>query len=1704
MCRIIFIAVFFFSITSVNALAALPTQITSIAPANGATGISTGPTISVVFNTPMTSSTITTTNFYLTLSGTSSKISGGTVAYNSTTRIATLTFPSGTLALNTAYTINLTKSIKTSASPSVAIGTATYSEYSFTTVVDDTPPTVVSVVPANNATGVALTAVIDVTFSDLIDITTLTSSSFLVNGGVTPASIVQFGGAASKTYRYTPAANLAYNTLYTITLKAGIKNVVGLSMAADYPSSFRTLLPDTTPPTVTVVSPAASATGIALNSVVTATFSEPMTPERFTVTTFKLTDPSGGTVSGTVGYNTTTQVATFTPDAPLQHYTVYTATVTTGVSDQSDNYLAAAKVWSFTTTGNYTVNPVPLNNYCQIPPFVTSGTNALKPNVLLMVDNSGSMNEFTYKAAGMGGGINQKDTSYNANSSYYGYFDYGKMYSYNTTASGYFYVDGTKTLDKTSFWSGNFLNWLTMRKVDLVRKVLVGGKTQPRSANVANYLYPTSNPDRDFYKAYGSNYYYVDDKIYVCANSNCSSYNSANNAPYNLKIYVGDQLPQEGLLLQMQDRINFGIMFFNDGYRFEDNTNSAKDGGNVAVDIGATGTNLITQVENTDPATWTPLAETFYEATRYFQATTSAYNGGTYSGKDPITASCMKNFVLILTDGESTKDQNVPGTTFTPGGTKIAVSNVDGNFNVQTYMTRIATNEGTPSRNWSDSAKITSEGSWYLPGVALWAHTTDLRSATIGKSALAGMQNLTTYVVYAFDDNANAREMLKLTAKYGGFEDAAMTSASLPDSASKWDINSDGVPDTYYEAQQGDKLESALQNAFNDILSKVSSGTSASIVNNRGESGANLFQAVFYPKKSFGSTDLYWIGELQNMWYYLDPLINTSSIREDTNFDGALDLKTDYKVTVDYDTTKNQTVANWYRDTSGLGTFTFQATGSPDNIHALWRAGGLLQKRTADSRTIKTTLRSYNGGYLSNSYNRVSVSGYGFTSFVTGNSNNISDYLNVSDVATGSKLIDYVRGVDYTTDPAYRSRTVTITYPNTNPAPLNTAISGVWKLGDIVASTPQPQTSKQLQAYDTAYRDTTYSQYYNSAAYQSRNMVYTAANDGMLHAFRIGQVARTAYSSSAPYRIAQITNPDTTLYKGDEEWAFVPKNALPYLKYLSDPTYNHLFYVNNTVTLLDASINRPFDTAYTCTQSEYWKCEKKTTYSNSTTLTLDEDNTSWRTVLIGGMGLGGASRDYSGYCNKADGTTPTASSQETRLDCVKSPVADVGLSSFFALDVTTPKTPRFMWEFSDAVLPTADKGLGYSTSGPSIVRVSTREPVATATYGTPNLQKNGRWFAVFATGPSGPIDTTVHQFRGRSDSKLKVYVVDIHPDMSHGWVNGTNYWVFDSGIYNAFAGDMTDTVLDVDRWNSSANGYYSDDVVYIGFTRPNEVYPATPVNWTNGGVLRLLTNDSTDPANWTLSTMIDGIGPVTASPAKLQDRTNGNLWLLFGTGRYFYKDTAGQDDPTNLRYLIGVKEPCYAGNMMNSGLASGVKQGCAQTPPAVIALSDLQDQSTTIVSSLPTSKKGWYITLDPAGNYALGAQMVTAAYDAERVVTNTTASFNGVAYFTTFKPTDDLCGYGGSTQVWMVDYLNGGVPPAATMKGKLLIQLSGGEFVAIDVASASKSGGDAAQQTRGDRRTRADLAGHGIAGSRGGSLQSLSKPIRKILHIIEK
>jgi len=98
-------------------------------------------------------------------------------------------------------------------------------------------------------------------------------------------------------------------------------------------------------PTVTSTVPANGATDVEVDSSMQVTFSEAMDPTSITTATFTLNRG----VTGSVGYDASTNTATFTPSSNLDYYTLYTATITTGVKDTSGNNMAADYTWTFTT-----------------------------------------------------------------------------------------------------------------------------------------------------------------------------------------------------------------------------------------------------------------------------------------------------------------------------------------------------------------------------------------------------------------------------------------------------------------------------------------------------------------------------------------------------------------------------------------------------------------------------------------------------------------------------------------------------------------------------------------------------------------------------------------------------------------------------------------------------------------------------------------------------------------------------------------------------------------------------------------------------------------------------------------------------------------------------------------------------------------------------------------------------------------------------------------------------------------------------------------------------------------------------------------------------------------------------------------------------------------------------------------------------------
>src|SRR6202040_402028 len=104
---------------------------------------------------------------------------------------------------------------------------------------------------------------------------------------------------------------LASSTVFTATITTGAKDPAGVPLAANFVWAFTTAAP----PTVVSTVPVNGATAVAVNTTISATFSEAMNAATINRATFTLTGPGASPVAGAISYAGNT--ATFTPTLVL-------------------------------------------------------------------------------------------------------------------------------------------------------------------------------------------------------------------------------------------------------------------------------------------------------------------------------------------------------------------------------------------------------------------------------------------------------------------------------------------------------------------------------------------------------------------------------------------------------------------------------------------------------------------------------------------------------------------------------------------------------------------------------------------------------------------------------------------------------------------------------------------------------------------------------------------------------------------------------------------------------------------------------------------------------------------------------------------------------------------------------------------------------------------------------------------------------------------------------------------------------------------------------------------------------------------------------------------------------------------------------------------------------------------------------------------
>lgn len=436
------------------------------------------------------------------------------------------------------------------------------------------------------------------------------------------------------------------------------------------------------------------------------------------------------------------------------------------------------------------------------------------------------------------------------------------------------------------------------------------------------------------------------------------------------------------------------------------------------------------------------------------------------------------------------------------------------------------------------------------------------------------------------------QDPLLYAAKWGGFRvdttkpDGTDTPANdlNPSDNSKWASSTRGTtPDNYFLVTDPGALEASLDALFRKILAKIASGTAAATVATSANGVGVTYQALYEAERTDTAGDRStWIGSLGALW-----TDKFGRLREDGNHNNQLDdYATDPVIQFDYQASGQRTVALRYITTNADPTVFTPGAGVPielSDLNSLWNARTSLWDptlQTATQRTYTDPFSNANGRYIftwidSNNDGKVDtgeVQPFVYdTSDATGFNSTNYRRLNTDTPAEAQKIISWIRGTEVT---GLRNRTVD--YGTT------TALVGrVTRLGDIVNSTPLA-ISAPAESYDLLYNDATYATF-RTTYRNRRQVVYVGANDGMIHAFNAGfynascqrfttQPDNATCTAATPNATGTATSTPTAHPLGGELWAYVPKNLQPHLRWLTDPSYRHIYYVDGSPIAIDAKV----------------------------------------------------------------------------------------------------------------------------------------------------------------------------------------------------------------------------------------------------------------------------------------------------------------------------------------------------------------------------------------------------------------------------------------------------------------------------------------------------------------------------------------------------
>lgn len=698
-----------------------------------------------------------------------------------------------------------------------------------------------------------------------------------------------------------------------------------------------------------------------------------------------------------------------------------------------------------------------------------------------------------------------------------------------------------------------------------------------------------------------------------------------------------------------------------------------------------------------------------------------------------------------------------------------------------------------------------------------------------------------------------------LTAGYAPIETIVFGFGSDLDSTNGAEIINEmakggtGASEAFF-ATTADVLKEQISSVFENITATSGSSSGISVVASSSDTAGSVVQAIYNPNivgEEPDPDDADETVEVSVAWtstlsaFFVDKY---GYLREDGDGDGELDdYGTDYAFELDFDTTSQEVKAQRILP-SNLETVSFTETDigaeiSLNELVPIWEAGDVLsgyeQTNSVSGANIYSSInRDYDDvASETNGYRRI-------YSWLQSNPNSTTfdngtqlEFIYDSSSSTSNKINDSnftLLGVG--TESEAENIVNFLRGDESIDGFRNRSIDGkAYLLGDIVHSTAA-QVDTPTGPFATRFNDDSYSAFKEHYQYR-RRMVYVGANDGLLHAFNGGfwDGENAAFELKAS-EIGCVNNCDEVEHElGAEIWAYAPMNLLPHLQFLTRTDYNSSFHV----AYVDGPIN-VFDVR-----------------------AFDADEThinGWGTILVVGMRLGGG--EFGDVQYDASDTSKTFTAR----------------SAYIILDVTNPREePKVIGEITH-------ENLGFTTSTPTIVK------------------EGDDWFLMFGSGPN---DISTATSIGDPDDSAVIRKPTIFKyklnEGSRGFTSDGDGDDTINTTESAFIGDMV-----AHDWNSD----YNDDAVYFGVVSGTETTP--------GGALYRYVSANETGASSSVNKLLDTDQPIVYTP--LLKSFAGKNWAFFGTGRYL---TSLDAEATDNNSFYGVIEPRGSyGEVLLSSLAN--------------------------------------------------------------------------------------------------------------------------------------------------------------------------------------